>query len=66
MHDPIAYIYGADHHCEACAIKANMVDAEETGVVAPWDEWYNIGEGNQTLVCGTCGGVIEEYKENDD
>lgn len=29
------------------------------------DEWYNIGEGNQTLSCTDCGEVIEEYDDED-
>jgi len=78
MNDPIAYTYEADHHCPGCAFAAfgrdehgfvpeDAVDSEGNpiGAVAPWDEWYEIGEGNQTLVCGTCGGVIETYEEDD-
>jgi hypothetical protein len=75
---PIAYTYEADHHCPGCAAAAFGVDedggipesAEDSegnpiGAVAPWDEWQNIGEGSQTLACGTCGGIIDEYEEDE-
>ena len=26
-------------------------------------EWYNIGEGNQTLCCGDCGKELDSYEE---
>ncbi len=29
------------------------------------DEWYNIGEGDQTLACSDCGGHLDEYEDND-
>ncbi len=74
-HEPIAYIYEADHHCEGCAEKRfgrdehgdiTGVDNEgnEVGVIAPWDtDWYanDVYEGRSEaiLACGTCGGVIE-------
>ena len=73
MHDPIAYVYEADYHCESCAEKRfgrdsdgwiTGVDSEgnEVGVVAPWDEWYSgyDDSGKAVLACGTCGEVIEE------
>lgn len=70
-YDPIAYTYEADYHCEDCAEKAHGRDehgdivGEEVGAVAPWDEWYNIGEGNQTMICGTCHKEIETYEEDE-
>lgn len=39
------------------------VDGEgnPVGVVAPWDEWWEPSlDEPQTLVCGTCGGEIDE------
>lgn len=79
MHDPIAYAYEADHHCPGCAFQAfgqdehgfvpeDARDSEGNpiGAVAPWDEWWNVGEGNQTLSCGTCGGEIDTYEEDED
>ena len=71
-HDPIAYIYEADHHCEACALARfgrdehgdiTGIDGEgnEVGVVAPWDEWIQGEGGPETLGCGTCGAVIDTY-----
>jgi hypothetical protein len=74
MHDPIAYKYEADYHCEACALAAFGRDehgditgedgeGNPVGIVAPWDEWIEPSEdGPQTLACGTCGEVIEEYE----
>ena len=74
-HDPIAFTYEADHHCESCAEKrfGRNEDGEITGtdgegnsvgVIAPWNEWYanDMYEGNEVavLTCGTCGEVIEE------
>jgi hypothetical protein len=29
------------------------------------DEWYNIGEGNQVLVCGDCSAVLDIYNEDE-
>lgn len=77
MHDPIAYTYEADHHCETCAearfgrdehgeITGTDNEGNEVGAMAPWDEWYAnevyMGEILATLVCGTCLGVIEELE----
>lgn len=71
--DPIAYTYEAGTHCEGCALERFGRDengditgtdneGNEVGVIAPWDEWINPDEeGKQTLSCGTCGGLIEEY-----
>lgn len=75
--DPIAYTYNADVHCPGCAMerfgtdnqrwpKEDAFDDEGNGlgVIAPWDEWIDPSiEGKQTLACGTCQGVIEEYED---
>jgi hypothetical protein len=44
----------AEDGCESC------LDSEgnPVGVIAPWDEWAE-GPG-ESLVCGTCGDVIDE------
>lgn len=75
MHDPVAYTYEADYHCESCAeerfgrdksgwITGRDNEGNEVGAVAPWDEWYANdvyeGKASAVLVCGTCGEVIEE------
>lgn len=72
-HDPIAYTYEADTHCPECAEKRfgvngygfiTGVDSEgnEVGVIAPWDEWYDITYyTDQTLACATCKRTIETY-----
>lgn len=73
---PIAYTYDADYHCPACTGRRFGVDAEgwipqdatdsegnPVGAVAPWDEWQNFGGGDETLVCGTCGGIIDEWED---
>jgi hypothetical protein len=74
---PIAYTYEADHHCPACARarfgadehgfppeSARDGEGNPVGAVFSWDEWQNIGEGSQTLACGTCGAILDEYEEN--
>lgn len=30
------------------------------------DEWYQIGEGNQTLNCNVCGAELDSYEEDED
>lgn len=72
MHDPIAYTYDADVHCEGCSAARfgydrhgfiTGIDSEgnEVGAIAPWDEWWEPSiDGPQTLVCGTCLGEIDE------
>lgn len=73
--DPIAYTYEADYHCPGCAeerfgrsergfIGEDSTDNENNpvGVVAPWDEWQQFNGEDETLACGTCGTVIEEYR----
>jgi RNA polymerase subunit RPABC4/transcription elongation factor Spt4 len=72
-HDPIAYTYEADTHCPACAEKRFGVngygfivgfdsEGNEVGVIAPWDEWYDLEyQANQTLVCATCERIIESF-----
>ncbi len=77
-HDPIAYIYEADHHCPRCAFKRFGADADgwiagdaidregnTVGVLAPWDEWQCFDGENETLGCGTCGDVIDTYEVSD-
>lgn len=78
MQDPIAYMYEADVHCPGCAAERFGVSADgwiadgaedsegnPVGVIAPWDEWWQPSEPlPQVLVCGTCGGVIDELSEN--
>ncbi len=74
MYDPIAYTYDADYHCPSCAEKAfgrdGLDNAEEVGVLAPWDEWQQFTGEDEVLACGTCGRVIDEYlvveESNDD
>jgi len=74
MRDPIAYTYEADHHCEDCAaarfgrdehgdITGTDSEGNEVGAVFETDEWYNVGAGTQTLVCGDCGAELDEYEE---
>ena len=73
---PIAYTYEAAHHCPDCTARRFGVDeagfppesardgeGNPIGAVAPWDEWYSIGEGTQVLACDTCGREIETYEE---
>jgi hypothetical protein len=74
-HDPIAYIYEADHHCPECAekrfgrdadgwIAGGAIDGEgnPVGVLAPWDEWQQFDGENETLGCSDCGTVIDTYE----
>ena len=69
--DPLAYTYEADHHCYDCTVarfgSTEGVDREgnEVGAVAPWDEWYNIGEGSQTLACGDCHDELATYNDEE-
>jgi hypothetical protein len=73
MHIPIAYTYEADVHCPACCrVKfgdeyEDIPDARDSegnpiGALFGWDEWYDVGCGNQTLSCGDCGKIIDEYE----
>lgn len=77
MYEPIAYIYEADYHCPACALESFGHDADgditgvdgegnEIGVLAPWDEWMQGTGETETLACGTCGIVIDEYEVESD
>ena len=74
MHTPIAYTYEADYHCPACAeakfgldsngyITGIDFEGNNVGVVAPWDEWYQLDYGTQTLNCSNCGELLDIYKE---
>lgn len=74
-HDPIAYVYDADIHCEDCALKRfgrdesgfiTGTDSEgnEVGVVAPWEsagnfDDHDFAEGPYVAGCGTCQRIIE-------
>ena len=73
---PIAYTYEGDHHCYSCTIEqfgttdladdgTPVIDREgnTVGAVFSWDEWYNIGEGEQTLVCGDCFDELDTYSD---
>jgi hypothetical protein len=78
--EPIAYTYEADYHCPGCAVArfgadvngyaAGDVDRWEgnpVGAVFPWDEWLPCDDaGAQTLACGTCGAVLDEYGPADE
>jgi hypothetical protein len=71
MHDPIAYTFEADVHCEDCAyerfgrdqhgdITGEDAEGNEVGAIAPWDEWHEPALPlPQTLNCGTCREEIE-------
>lgn len=69
----IAYTYEADYHCEACTTErfgewldeATDSEGNAIGVVTSIDEWYNIGEGNQTLACSDCFLELDTYTEED-
>ncbi len=74
---PIAYTYEADYHCPGCTAERFGTDEEgwiveyaedsegnRVGAVAPWDEWIEPSEpAPQSLVCGSCFGVIETYTD---
>lgn len=73
-HSPIAYSYEADTHCPNCteerfgraqdgSIAEHAVDAEGNDIhpLAPWDEWQRYTGEHETLACGTCGEVIDDY-----
>ena len=67
----IGYTYEADHHCGACTVirfgSTEGVDDEgnDVGAVLSWDEWYNVGAECQTLACGDCGSILDEYRPLD-
>ena len=74
MTAPIAYTYEADYHCEACTearfgmnyagdVAGDAIDREgnRVGVIAPWDEWQSFTGEPETLACGDCGAIIEQY-----
>ena len=77
MYEPIAYTYEADYHCPPCAFEAfgqdehgsvpeDAVDSESNpiGAVAPWDEWWEPSiDDKQSLVCGTCGDILDETED---
>lgn len=72
MSTPIAYTYEADYHCEACAeaafgrdengdITGTDGEGNPVGVIAPWNEWQQFDGERETLACGDCGAVLDEY-----
>ena len=74
MNNPIAYTYETDTHCPHCCKarfgddygdNTDTVDNEGNpiGVIYGFDQWYDIGQGNQTLGCGTCYQEIAQYHE---
>ena len=75
---PIAYTYEADHHCYSCTMKrfgttdldeddVPVLDSEGNtiGAVWSWDEWFNIGSGDQTLNCGDCFDILDRYTDTE-
>ncbi len=65
---PIAYTYEADYHCEQCAVdrfglgvSGDDGEGNPVGAVFPWDEWQQFTGEPETLACGTCHAVIDEY-----
>lgn len=66
MHQPLAYTYDADVHCEGCT-RARFdgstlgVDSEgnNVGVIMPWQEWADCSYGARDhLTCGDCHAVL--------
>ena len=65
QHSPIAYTYEADYHCPDCTTKRFGEECEGTdnegnsvGAVFSWDEWWQLDEEREHLVCGDCGNVL--------
>ena len=51
---------GGGRHCSEPPLDITDREGNTVGVVAPWDEWHEPSEeGPQSLVCGTCGCVID-------
>ena len=52
---------GGSLKCSDPELQAIDREGNLVGAILPWDEWYDTSEpGQKLLVCGTCGGVIEE------
>ena len=69
---PIAYAYEADYHCENCtrkrfgpACEGTDNEGNSVGALFSWEEWFDVGYGNQTLACGDCGAILDEYEEQE-
>lgn len=64
MHNPIAYTYEADYHCEACTLarfgSTEGVDSEgnSVGAAFSWDEWWNLDGQCEALSCGDCHAIL--------
>jgi hypothetical protein len=65
MHEPIAYTYEADHHCEACTVarfgstEGTDNEGNEVGAVFSWDEWYQVDAECEALACGDCHAILD-------
>jgi hypothetical protein len=77
--DVLAYTYEADYHCKECAkvrfgedahgfVPEDAQDSEGNSVGAVFgdSEWWNPGEGNQTLSCSDCGRELDYHTEQPD
>jgi hypothetical protein len=48
------------------AVELEIIKDSEGNPIHPifgTDEWYNIGEGNQTLCCNVCSEELDTYEE---
>jgi hypothetical protein len=51
---------GGGPGCSVPPLPIEDSEGNQVGVVAPWDEWWNVGEDQcDTLACGTCGGITD-------
>lgn len=69
-HEPIAYTYEADTHCETCAearfgrSPGGMItgidrEGNAVGALFSWDEWTDTNDRCQVLPCGDCGTELD-------
>lgn len=69
----LAYTYEADNHCVHCAARRFGVDeagaptgndneGNPIGIVLESDEWWNGGEYEETLACGTCYATLATHR----